>query len=99
MTLNRALISTYIEWIVRVSFICVSIFQFLIITSRTGKYCANTLGLLSLESNWILTLVTVQLLKVIVFSLWQLMLHSKDFNEDERISTIRSSRPTEAIMD
>ena len=52
-TLRRYLISTYIEWTLRVVIVLVSILQFLIITSRTGTYCAYTTGLLRFESQWL----------------------------------------------
>ena len=55
------------------------------------------MGLLKFESQWLLMLITIQLFKVIFFSLWQIKLINKEFNEEdeERISTIRSDgRPT-----
>lgn len=92
---RRVLISNYIEWAIRAATILVSIFQFLIITSRTANHCAYTMGLLMLESQWLMVLVQVQVLKVLVFSVWQIKLHGQEFHADEeRISSIKSARPT-----
>ena len=91
-TLKQSLISTYIEWTIRGIAVLVSIFQFLIITSRSSLYCAYTMGLLKFESQWLQMLVTIQLLKVVIFSLWQIKLINEDCSQEdeERFSSIRS---------
>ena len=95
LTVKYFVISNYFEWSIRATSIGVSIIQFLIITSRTGNHCAYVMGLLRFESDWLMLLITAQLLKVIVFSLWRLKLRDMETEAGEyNISTIMSDRPT-----
>ena len=74
VTNKMALTSTYMEWVFRIATIGVSSVQFLIVHSKLGSYCSNSLGVLSPESEWLTYLVLMQLGKVGAFAFWQLKL-------------------------
>ena len=67
-------ISTYFEWFYRLSVIVVSVVQFLIISSKSSEYCIKFEDLLTLESQWLAQLITLQMAKVVVFSFWKIRL-------------------------
>ena len=61
----------YVEIALRVILLFVSIYQWLVITSKTGTYCAETLGILHFESQWMKGLIISQVLKMIIFRTWK----------------------------
>ena len=64
------MVSVYAEWVFRISIIAVSCLQMLILHQNTSRYCIEESGVLSLESNWLQWLITAQVVKVLVLSMW-----------------------------
>ena len=60
----------YSEWIIRASTVLVSIYQYSVISSTAGHYCAKTKGILSTERQWMISLIAIQLSKGVAFTYW-----------------------------
>lgn len=46
--------------------------------SKTGEYCIHQYGVLSLEGKWLNALVSAQVGKIVVLTLWELYLRRKE---------------------
>lgn len=64
-------ISVYFEWGYRFMAVVISLIQLKWTHSKLGDYCVNQLGVLSLEGSWMHGIVIFQLVKVLLFSIWQ----------------------------
>ena len=71
-------ISTFFEWVFRLGIVGVSVLQFLMINSDNGQYCSKVKGLLALESEWLTSLIKIQMIRVVVISVWKILLISHD---------------------
>ena len=60
------------EWVVRTGTVVVTIAQMLVKNSHQGMYCTHTTRLLRLESEWLSILIYMQVLKVVLFTVWQI---------------------------
>ena len=64
----------------------------MVIKSSEESNCTD--DILEFESDWLQSLSLAQLVKVIVFSIWELKLHYRDAERRHTISTIRHTRAT-----
>ena len=62
--------SEYFEWGYRLIIVLISLLQFNVVHSDHGYYCAQQLGVLSVEAQWLNIIIACQVAKVILFSYW-----------------------------
>lgn len=75
ITLRLLGISNVTEWALRFGTGAVSLLQFLLNHANQSSQCVKKPnGVLVSESNWMAILVTAQLLKIAMFSIWSLKL-------------------------
>lgn len=65
------------EWVFRGFYIIVSFLQAMIMSSKTGNYCINELGVLADEGHWLKWLIIVQVFKIVILSVWHILLNHK----------------------
>ena len=65
------------EWVFRGLFILVSLLQAMIRSSATGQYCIEETELLKEEGQWLGWLILVQTVKILVMSIWHILLNRK----------------------
>ena len=63
--------TSYIELSLRLMNGLVIFFQFRVVHSKQGDYCAHHLGVLWLEARWLHAIIVLTIVKTIVFSCWQ----------------------------
>ena len=65
------------EWVFRSVAILISLLQWMIRNSETGRYCIEEVKLLEEEGMWLKTLILVQLIKIIILSVWHIILNRR----------------------
>jgi hypothetical protein len=65
------------EWVFRGLYILVSLLQAMIRNSSTGDYCINETGVLHEEGAWLKWLILVQVFKIVMLSIWHVLLNRK----------------------
>ena len=65
------------EWAFRGFFVLVSLLQLMIKGSKTGHYCIHELGVLAEEGRWLKWLIILQLVKIVLLSIWHVLLNRK----------------------
>ena len=63
-----------IEWILRIVLLGACVIQYKTINSPFGRHCMNKVRILALEGVWLLALIRLQIIAVVVFTIWQLIL-------------------------
>ena len=63
--------SNLAEWYFRAATILVSLSQVMVLFNRKGQYCTHSNDLLAPESNCLTLIVYMQIVKVVLFSIWQ----------------------------
>lgn len=76
-TLTLETVYAVMEWVFRGLICLVSLLQILILKSASGNYCIHELAVLYEEGLWLKTLITIQILKVFLFSIWHVLLNRK----------------------
>ena len=71
-TRRLAVACTHTEWVCRALLIILSILQSILITSPKGDYCIHKSEALTVEVYWMVSLVSVQISKVVLYTMWQL---------------------------
>ena len=62
--------TVFTEWTFRFMNVFASLIQLKVVHSRQGDYCANQLGVLKVEAQWLHAIIGLTLLKVLVFGCW-----------------------------
>lgn len=65
------------EWVFRFLLILVSLLQAMIRGSATGQYCTHETELLKEEGEWLGWLIVVQTVKIVMMSVWHVLLNRK----------------------
>lgn len=65
------------EWVFRGLYIIVSLLQAMIMTSKTGQHCINETLVLQEEGHWLKWLIIVQVVKIVMLSVWHILLNHK----------------------
>ena len=76
-TYGLMMVSSYAEWVLRISIIAVSCLQTLILRQKTSKYCIEEFGVLAPENNWLQCLIGIQIVKVLLLAMWQMKFYEK----------------------
>ena len=76
-TLAFETVYAVMEWVFRGLYVLVSLLQAMIMSSRTGDYCINELGVLQEEGFWLKWLIIVQVFKIVSLSIWHILLNRK----------------------
>ena len=65
------------EWAFRAFYILISMLQSIIRNSDTGNFCINEAGVLYEEGQWLRWLIIMQVFKIILLSVWHVLLNRK----------------------
>ena len=66
-------------------FVFISLVQLNVVKSKSGHYCVKDLQTLRIEGDWMMAIIWLQLLKVVLFSVWRHIVEQKTLENDHEI--------------